>query len=80
MKKLTERQQNVLDVIARLSMALGKSPTYRELAAELNVTSKCVVDHIAALERKGAIIKAGKNKARAIVIVGYCPCCGREYD
>lgn len=59
MKRLTERQQQVLDIIRRHLAKSGQSPTVREIAKELGVRSTCTAHkHLAALEKKGLITKS----------------------
>ena len=64
--KLTERQQEVLDFITANSHLYG--PTVREIAAGIGVSSpNGVVCHLAALERKGVIVRHPK-RARGIEV------------
>lgn len=74
MKQLTERQQEVLEIIRRYLMKNGQSPTVREIARELRVRSTCTVHkHLAALEKKGFITKI-KYGYRSIELPGeYSP-------
>lgn len=70
---LTARQREVLDLIVSLTRMHGYPPTIRELAKPLKVRStNAVSDHLAALERKGAIVWA-RAKARGIRVVGESP-------
>jgi len=71
---LTERQQEVLEIIRRYLMKNGQSPTVREIARELRVRSTCTVHkHLAALEKKGFITKI-KYGYRSIELPGeYSP-------
>jgi len=73
-KQLTERQQEVLEIIRRYLMKNGQSPTVREIARELRVRSTCTVHkHLAALEKKGFITKI-KYGYRSIELPGeYSP-------
>ena len=79
MNNLTDRQREVLQAIGRLTLSLGVSPTFRELAAELGISEKAAFDNVTALERKRAVTRE-KGRSRGIVVAGACPCCGREYD
>lgn len=74
MKQLTEKQQEVLEIIRRYLMKNGQSPTVREIARELRVRSTCTVHkHLAALEKKGFITKI-KYGYRSIELPGeYSP-------
>ena len=59
MKQLTERQQQVLEIIRRHLAKSGQSPTVREIARELGVRSTCTAHkHLTALEKKGFITKS----------------------
>ena len=59
MKQLTERQQQVLEIIRRHLAKNGQSPTVREIAREIGVRSTCTAHkHLAALEKKGLITKS----------------------
>lgn len=70
MSELTDKQQKVLDIVRRNLMKTGQSPTIREIARELGVSSTCTVHkHLAALERKGLISKS-KYGYRSIEIPG----------
>lgn len=58
MKQLTERQQQVLEIIRRHVQSNGQAPTVREIAADLGVSSTCTAHkHLAALEKKGLVSK-----------------------
>lgn len=74
MKQLTERQQQVLDIIRRHLAKSGQSPTVREIAKELGVRSTCTAHkHLAALEKKGLITKSAYGY-RSIELPGeYSP-------
>ncbi len=63
---LTRRQKEVLDVIARLVEENGYSPSYEEIARELNLASLATVHkHISALEAKN-YLKRGFNQSRSL--------------
>ncbi len=63
---LTTRQQEVLDFIRRTELARGQGPTTREVQQHFGFRSQtAAVDHINALERKGALDKT-PHKARAV--------------
>ena len=74
MKRPTERQQQVLEIIRRHLGKYGESPTIREIARELGVRSTCTVHkHLLALERKGLITRT-KYGYRSIELPGeYSP-------
>lgn len=65
--RLTSPQLTVLTALAT-SIAAGKVPSMRELAANLSYTSPSTVKaHIQALERAGCIV-CGHHRARAIAL------------
>ncbi|RMD89699.1 MAG: transcriptional repressor LexA [Calditrichaeota bacterium] len=70
MKPLTEKQKNVLKIIADKIKEMGYPPTLQELADELGVRSKnAVLKHLQALEKKGYIGKREGGAARGIRIL-----------
>lgn len=70
MKSLTEKQKNVLRLIAQKVNEVGFPPTLQELADELGVASKnAVLKHLNALEKKGYIGKREGGAARGIRIL-----------
>jgi repressor LexA len=70
MKPLTDKQKNVLRLIAQKVKDVGYPPTLQELADELGVSSKnAVLKHLAALEKKGYIGKRQGGAARGIRIL-----------
>lgn len=70
MKSLTEKQKNVLRLIAQKVNDVGFPPTLQELADELGVASKnAVLKHLNALEKKGYIGKREGGAARGIRIL-----------
>lgn len=65
-KPLTERQKDILRYIARHVMKMGFQPSYREIADHFGWASVGATrSHLAALERKGAIILTGESRAVA---------------
>ncbi|MBJ6726410.1 transcriptional repressor LexA [Geomesophilobacter sediminis] len=67
MTDLTARQQKVLDFIARFIQTNSYSPTLRDIAGHLSVSSTFGVNrHLDALEKKGFIRRSGT--ARGIVL------------
>ncbi|WP_298635478.1 transcriptional repressor LexA [uncultured Umboniibacter sp.] len=70
MVKLTKRQQDVLDVLAKHIADTGLPPTRAEIAAELGFKSaNAAEEHLKALARKGAIEKiAGTSRGLRILI------------
>ena len=70
MKSLTEKQKNVLKLIAVKIKELGYPPTLQELADDLGVRSKnAVLKHLTALQKKGYISKREGGAARGIRIL-----------
>ncbi len=64
--KVTERQQNVYDMIRSLIVNRGYGPTVREIGEHFGIKSpNGVMCHLRALERKG-MIRRSPNKSRAI--------------
>lgn len=70
MKSLTDKQKNVLKLIAEKVNEVGYPPTLQELADALGVASKnAVLKHLSALEKKGYIGKREGGAARGIRIL-----------
>ena len=70
MKALTDKQKNVLKLIADKLKEVGYPPTLQELADELGFSSKnAVLKHLTALEKKGYIGKRQGGAARGIRIL-----------
>ncbi len=70
MKPLTDKQKNVLRLIAEKVNEAGFPPTLQELADQLGVASKnAVLKHLNALEKKGYIGKREGGAARGIRIL-----------
>lgn len=64
--QLTDRQQNVYDMIRGLIVKRGYGPTVREIGEHFGIKSpNGVMCHLRALERKGLITRS-PNKSRAI--------------
>ena len=68
MKKLTQRQKEVVDFIAAYIEDHHYPPTIREIARNFEISVKGAYDHIKALEKKGAI-KSGPSKSRALELL-----------
>lgn len=67
-KKLTKRQQEVLDYIKDYWNKNKYSPAYRNVAVHFDISVKRVYDHIHALEKRGHITFT-PGIGRSIVIV-----------
>jgi repressor LexA len=68
MKKLTQRQSEVLEFMKKFLRDRGFPPTIREVAERFQISVKGSYDHIKALEKK-AYIKCNLNRSRAIEIL-----------
>jgi repressor LexA len=70
MKKITEKQKLILELIGRHVKQRGFPPTMQELADELGIRSKnAIFKHLAALESKGFIHRHGGGAARGITVL-----------
>lgn len=68
MRKITPKQQQVLDWIVESVQCTGKAPTVRELQAKLGCASPMgAVSHLDALEEKGYIYRVD-GKSRGIML------------
>lgn len=69
MRRLTDRQRQVLEGIHQILREKGYPPTVREIGQRLGLRSSCTVQrHLEALERKG-YIKRDRTKARSVEIL-----------
>jgi SOS-response transcriptional repressor LexA len=64
----TPRQVKILRMISDYREVHGFSPTYFELAKQLDVSAITVFEHIEALERKGAV-RRRRHEARSVEII-----------
>ena len=71
-KKLTKRQQDVLDFIVNYIRDSGYPPTVREVAGAFQISSKGAYDHLIAVEKKG-YIRRDPAKPRAIEVMDFVP-------
>jgi len=70
MKKITEKQKQILNIIGRGVKQHGYPPTMQELADELGIRSKnAIFKHLNALETKGYIQRHGGGAARGITVL-----------
>lgn len=67
-KKLTEKQQAILDYIKNRIHENGYPPTVREIGDNFGITVKGAYDHVKAIEKK-RYIRTEQNKSRAIVVL-----------
>lgn len=71
MKKLTEKQQYVLEKVHEFQIRNSFPPTLQELSDIVGVKSKnAIVKHLSALEKKGYIHKSGAS-ARGLKIINF---------
>jgi repressor LexA len=68
MKKLTNRQNEVLAFIKEYLLDHHYPPTIREIAAHFSISVKGAYDHVKALEKKG-FVKSGSSKSRALEVI-----------
>ena len=68
--RITKKQKRILDFVAEFKDKNGISPTYREIAAGVELKSVAsVAEHIDNLVAVGALKKMGEGKARVLEIV-----------
>lgn len=65
-KKLTQKQQSVLNHIIQFRDLYKFSPTMREIADVFGITVKGAFDHVHALEKKGHVV-VYMRKSRGII-------------
>ena len=53
MKKITERQKEVLTYISNYTEENSYPPTVREISDHFGISLKAIQDHITALQKKG---------------------------
>jgi repressor LexA len=74
MKKITERQEDLLKMVARYIEKKGYAPTYSEIAEELGIKSKsAVMNHINALVEKGYLEKGSSARSLRIIKPEFQP-------
>lgn len=65
---LTERQKEMFDYLSVYQQAHGTTPTQTEMAAHFNISQSNVAKHLAALERRGWVMR-GKGMKNALVLL-----------
>jgi len=81
MKSLTNRQKEILKLIARHIDEKGYPPSYQELADVLNIKSKfAILKHIDALVAKGYLEKDSSARGLRIVDSEYAPVSRNEVN
>lgn len=73
MKKLSERQQAVLDYIAAFLDQNDYPPTIRDIKNELGISSTSVVDYNLKVLEERNLIRRNRNISRGIELVGRVP-------
>lgn len=61
MTELAPMQQKVFDMIHYAIHTHGKAPTYRVMADRLGVAVNAIAGHVAALEKKGYILREDRE-------------------
>ncbi len=69
-KKLTQKQQKILDFIKNYIAETGYPPAVRDISNAFGMSSKGAYDHITAIEKKG-YIRRDPSKPRAIELLDY---------
>ena len=73
MQRLTPRQQEIYEFLARHLEENGYPPTLREICSEFGMKStRAASDHLLALERKGYIART-RDRSRGIELIGPRP-------
>ena len=70
---LTRRQRDILDFFQSYSREHGISPTLEEIAGNFGVNKVTVFGHVAELERKGVLRRAGRGISRGLQLVSQDP-------
>lgn len=68
MKRITNRQQEVLSFISNFTEENSYPPTIREMRDHFNISTRAVQDHIAALQKKGYLAQ-NQNSARSLKVI-----------
>lgn len=55
MKNLTDKQEAILEFIENFKLEKEYSPTFKEIAANFNVTPKTIFDQLNACRKKGFV-------------------------
>ena len=65
---LTPRQLEILRLIRTSRQENGYSPTMQEIGDAMGLTKVTVFEHVAALERKGLVLRGEKHRARSLQV------------
>lgn len=68
MKRITNRQQEVLSFISNFTEENSYPPTIREMSDHFNISTKAVQDHLSALQKKGYLAQ-NQNTARSLKVI-----------
>ncbi len=80
-KYLTERQKEIMEIIAQHIKEKSYAPTYQELANILNIKSKyAILKHIDSLVAKGYLEKDSSARALRIMHPDYQPATNDNYE
>ena len=66
---LTRRQRDILEYFQEYTADQGISPTLEEIARHFGLNKVTIFGHVAELERKGVLRRAGKGISRALQLV-----------
>jgi len=73
-KKITQRQEEILNLISQHIAEKGYAPTYQELANTLQIKSKyAILKHIDSLVAKGYLVKDSSARTLRIIHPDYTP-------
>lgn len=73
-KKITQRQEEILNLISQHIAEKGYAPTYQELANTLHIKSKyAILKHIDSLVAKGYLVKDSSARTLRIIHPDYTP-------
>jgi len=73
METVTPRQLEILRFLREFRDRYGYSPTMQEIGDHLHLTKVTVFEHVGALERKGALLRGAKHKARSLRVAPEFP-------
>jgi hypothetical protein len=74
----TPKQLQIIQLIKSFTLEKGYSPTLKEIAGKIGVSSVTVFEHLTALERKGAI-KRRRHEARSVELIESTPVICKHY-
>jgi len=78
---LTPKQREILNFIQSFAGKQGYPPTVREIAGHFGIDYRAVIDHLRALEKKGALTRSSKSRGiqifRPFSAVQHIPVVGK---